>query len=270
MRKKSRYGSIAPTNKWKRKRNQKLAIAGGILLIILLTVLGVLQFQSYRKEAAFRETGIVQFQQKKYDEAQKSFENALEYQNVFGKNLTQDIRYYLAETQFLQGNYEKALNLYQEISRKEKSKGIAECYIGACYAKLGDTKKAEHAFQEGVELGNEEAYHYLSKMYYDLEDYEKALEYEKEFMKKREPDGTSYMVLAKSYMGNGDYKKALQAIKKGIALDDHELQSLLFQEIVIYEKKLDFETAYEKCLVYVKEYPDDEAAKKELEFLETR
>ncbi len=224
----------------------------------------------YEKELGFREKGIAQFQKGQYKEAQGYFEKALEHTNIFGGTVTQDVRYYLAESYFMDEQYDKALNLYQQISRKEKNQGYAECYIGAAYARLGDTEKAKEQFEKGISLGNEEGYHYLSRMYYELGDYDKAIENELSYMEKREPDGTSYMVLAKSYCKAGQYKKALQAIADGIALDDSQKQELLFEEIVIYEQKLDFDTAYKKCLTYVANYPEDETAKQELEFLETR
>ena len=224
----------------------------------------------YQKELSFRSKGIAQFQEQNYQKAEEYFEQALEHDNIFGGTVTQDIRYYLAESYFMDQQYDKALNLYQEISRKEKNKGYAECYIGAAYAKLGDTEKATQQFEKGISLGNEEGYHYLSRMYYELDEYDKAIENELKYMELREPDGTSYMMLAKSYAKAGKYKSALQAIDDGIQLDDNEKQELLFEEIVIYEQKLDFDTAYQKCLTYVANYPEDEVAKQELEFLETR
>ena len=48
------------------------------------------------------------------------------------------------------------------------------------------------------------------------------------------------------------------------------MQSLLFNEIVAYEKKLDFATALTKAQEYVDMFPEDFAAKKELAFLKTR
>ena len=48
------------------------------------------------------------------------------------------------------------------------------------------------------------------------------------------------------------------------------MQSLLFNEIVAYEKKLDFSTAQEKTVSYVGMYPEDEEAAKELDFLKSR
>lgn len=261
---------IETSNKWKKQKQKRRLTITGIIVAILLVVVGVFQFMDYEKELGFREKGIAQFQKGQYKEAQGYFEEALEHTNIFGGTLTQDIRYYLAESYFMDEQYDKALNLYQQIGRKEKNQGYAECYIGAAYARLGDTEKAKEQFEKGISLGNEEGYHYLSRMYYELGDYDKAIENELSYMEKREPDGTSYMVLAKSYCKAGQYKKALQAIADGIALDDGQKQELLFEEIVIYEQKLDFDTAYKKCLTYVANYPEDETAKQELEFLETR
>lgn len=261
---------IETSNKWKKKKQKRRLTITGIIVAILLVVVGIFQFMDYEKELGFREKGIAQFQKGQYKEAQGYFEEALEHTNIFGGTVTQDVRYYLAESYFMDEQYDKALNLYQQISRKEKNKGYAECYIGAAYARLGDTEKAKVQFEKGISLGNEEGYHYLSRMYYELGDYDKAIENELSYMEKREPDGTSYMVLAKSYCKAGQYKKALQAIADGIELDDSQKQALLFEEIVIYEQKLDFDTAYKKCLTYVANYPEDETAKQELEFLETR
>lgn len=261
---------IETSNKWKKKKQKRRLTITGIIVAILLVVVGIFQFMDYEKELGFREKGIAQFQKGQYKEAQGYFEEALEHTNIFGGTVTQDVRYYLAESYFMDEQYDKALNLYQQISRKEKNQGYAECYIGAAYARLGDTEKAKAQFEKGISLGNEEGYHYLSRMYYELGDYDKAIENELSYMEKREPDGTSYMVLAKSYCKAGQYKKALEAIADGIALDDGQKQELLFEEIVIYEQKLDFDTAYKKCLTYVANYPEDETAKQELEFLETR
>ena len=261
---------IETSNKWKKKKQKRRLTITGIIVAILLVVVGIFQFMDYEKELGFREKGIAQFQKGQYKEAQGYFEKALEHTNIFGGTVTQDVRYYLAESYFMDEQYDKALNLYQQSRRKEKNQGYAECYIGAAYARLGDTEKAKEQFEKGISLGNEEGYHYLSRMYYELGDYDKAIENELSYMEKREPDGTSYMVLAKSYCKAGQYKKALQAIADGIALDDSQKQELLFEEIVIYEQKLDFDTAYKKCLTYVANYPEDETAKQELEFLETR
>lgn len=262
----SRYTS----SKWKRKRNQRRIQYILALFFIILCVFSIFAWNDYRKESEYRMEGIGYFQQKEYDKAQKVLEEALEYHNVFGWNLSQDIRYYLAESYFQQEQYKKALEVYREIEKYEKSSSYVLCYEGACYARLEKTEEAEELFEKAIALGNDEGYHYLSKMYYDLGEYEKAISYEKKFMEVREPNGSSYHILAKSYSKAKKFKEAIRAIEKGIQLDDQQKQALLFEEIIIYEEKRDFATAYEKCLNYVSEYPEDEQAKQELEFLETR
>ena len=47
-------------------------------------------------------------------------------------------------------------------------------------------------------------------------------------------------------------------------------QNLLYNEIAVYEQQLDFATALTKAQAYTEMYPDDEAAAKELIFLQSR
>ncbi len=63
----------------------------------------------------------------------------------------------------------------------------------------------------------------------------------------------------------------LDNITKGLpTATTDEMQSLLFNEIVAYEKKLDFATALTKVQEYIEMFPEDSAAKKERAFLKTR
>lgn len=258
------------SSKWKRKRKKRRIQILVSILVILLCGISLYAWNDYRKEAKDRDIGIAHFQNQEYKKAQKQFEQALEYHNIFGFAISQDIRYYLAECYFQEGQYKKALAVYEEIDKHEKDDAYVLCYKGACYAKLKQVEKAKALFEEAIFLGNVEGYHYLSKMYYDIGKYEDAITSEKKFMEVREANGSSYQILAKSYSKAGKFKEAIKTIEKGIALDDGQKQSLMFEEIIIYEQKLDFNTAYEKCLAYVNMYPEDEQAKLELEFLETR
>ena len=63
----------------------------------------------------------------------------------------------------------------------------------------------------------------------------------------------------------------LSNIQKGLDTGDQdEKQALLFNEIVAYEKKMDYASAKEKITAYLEAYPTDERAVKENYFLETR
>lgn len=81
----------------------------------------------------------------------------------------------------------------------------------------------------------------------------------------------SYNGLALCAIADEDYDGALSYISQGLALDGTEgKQDLYFNEIVAYEKKLDFATAKTKAERYVASYPADEAGQKEWTFLSTR
>lgn len=48
------------------------------------------------------------------------------------------------------------------------------------------------------------------------------------------------------------------------------IQEMEYNEIICYEQTADWENAKQKITEYTEKYPDDENAKKEAEFLETR
>ena len=85
-------------------------------------------------------------------------------------------------------------------------------------------------------------------------------------------------VPAKGYNGlvlcdlaDGAYDSALGNISAGLEnAAGEDKQNLLYNEIAVYEQQLDFATALTKAQAYTEMYPDDEAAAKELIFLQSR
>ena len=72
-------------------------------------------------------------------------------------------------------------------------------------------------------------------------------------------------------MADGDYDTALQDIQTGLSLklSDSSRRDLLYNEIVVYEKKQDFQTAKQKAEEFMQLYPDDETGHREYDFLST-
>ena len=87
-----------------------------------------------------------------------------------------------------------------------------------------------------------------------------------------DPSSTdSYNGLALCALAQDDVQTALQYIAQGLALPGNEgKQDLYFNEVVAYEKSLDFLTAKDKCQKYVELYPTDEKGQRELTFLNAR
>ena len=75
---------------------------------------------------------------------------------------------------------------------------------------------------------------------------------------RQKTSAKGYNGLALCDIEDGDYDSALSDIESGIHVAGAEdMQSLLFNEIVVYEKKLDFQTALQKAQEYLELYPED-------------
>lgn len=108
----------------------------------------------------------------------------------------------------------------------------------------------------------------LGKVYLAMEDIASARAMYQEHTGNPELAAIAYNGLALCDMKEGNYDSALINIQSGLAIgDEDEKQSLLFNEICIYEQLADWPTAREKVSEYLAKYPGDEAAIREKEFL---
>ena len=69
----------------------------------------------------------------------------------------------------------------------------------------------------------------------------------------------------------GNYDEALADIQRGLLVSTPEqAKTLRHNEVAIYEKQGDFESACEKAAEFLEDYPEDERMLREYEFLSTR
>ena len=105
----------------------------------------------------------------------------------------------------------------------------------------------------------------------ELNDIGNARAMYQQYMTDNGESAKSYNGIAYCDIAEGNFDSALNNITLGLTLaEGDERQSLLFNEIVAYEGKLDFETAKARAEAYLKIYPDDTNAQKEYAFLKTR
>ena len=72
-------------------------------------------------------------------------------------------------------------------------------------------------------------------------------------------------------MQMGEPQQALEAFQAAMNIEDNGMmQTLKFNEIVAYEHMREYKTAAALMSSYLKSYPDDTAAEREYEFLQTR
>lgn len=146
-------------------------------------------------------------------------------------------------------------------------------------------EEAESQFQKIIEEKNgqkaAEAYRGLGLTYYEMQEYEKALEaFRNAVDGGAEQTVQLYNLMGICAMQAEDYESAKEYIQAGIAMtetksgskaaDAELVRELRYNEIICCEYVADWETAKQKVDEYLEDYPDDESVIKEQEFLKTR
>ena len=154
------------------------------------------------------------------------------------KELNQGIKY------LDEGNYEKAVESFQNAVESEKDEKLAMAYrgLGMAYWEMEDYTKAEESLQSALENGTEET-------------------------------ASIYNIMACSAMEEEDFAKASEYFEKGLALEETKgelVQEMKYNQVICYEKQGKWDEAKAAIELYVKEYPNDQKAAREAEFLRTR
>ena len=143
--------------------------------------------------------------------------------------------------------------------------------VGRIYFYLEEYDEAAAALIVPVQEQYEPALSLMGQIYLARNDYDNAKATYSQILKLNSQSRDAYNGLALCALASGKPDEALDYIAQGLGLEGEEgKQELYFNEIVAYEKKLDFLTARDKCRTYVEMYPTDEDGVKELKFLNTR
>ncbi|SHO50812.1 tetratricopeptide repeat protein [Anaerocolumna xylanovorans] len=137
----------------------------------------------------------------------------------------------------------------------------------------GDYETALQMFGEAFGNGFTESYYYLGLIYEKKKDYENAAENYSKYLESEEgrDNANACYRAAECLIKRNNYEEALGLIEDGIKINDVDVnQDLKRSQIIVYEHLTRYEEAYKLVKEYIKEYPEDEAAKKEETFLSTR
>lgn len=140
------------------------------------------------------------------------------------------------------GDYKRAVNKFKESVDNDKDLGEAYRGIGIAKWELGEYEAARNAFASALENGAEKT-------------------------------GTLYNFLGNCEMQLDNPKAALNYYNLGTASEDcseEMLKEMRFNEIAAYEQCGEWENAKAKLAEYIEDYPDDERAVKEADFLATQ
>lgn len=199
------------------------------------------------------------------DKAKKDFDLAIKgstdydmyisiYEAYMEKNMEIDGTSYL----------DKALSLKVEKAEDYYNRGKVN------YA-LKEYELAKADLIEAMNRGSADAMLLLGKVYIAMGDIANARTMYKDYIAEQEETALVYNGLALCDIEEGNYDAALEHIEKGISLGKgNEVKSLMYNKVIVYEKKYDFANAKQAMAAYLQIYPNDEKALRENEFLSTR
>lgn len=183
-------------------------------------------------------------------------------------------------------NYDRLIEIYQVLdyygygnvgqeylrtALESGDKQMDKYVSGRIYYYLGEYQNAYLALEEAKEKGDAESCLYLGRAYEATGDYNYAANVYTSWLSKNEGNAELYNQLGLCQIARGEYDKALEAFQAGLQLEGGGLvQTLSFNEIVAYEYLGEYEKAFELIENYLKNYPDDQTAGREYDFLSTR
>lgn len=157
----------------------------------------------------------------------------------------------------------QALNIDKEQNKNNLEKGKV-------YYHMEQYDKARTELEKIKEDADPEVLLYLARVYEALGDFSYAESLYREYLEQDSSNGNIYNMIAVSEMAAGDYEDALTTVQEGLEKAAYGRQDLYRNEIVVYEKLLDFDAAKVKMEEYLANYPEDEAAAREYIFLKSR
>lgn len=201
----------------------------------------------------------------KYEDAREDFDKAVA---LVPGDYDMLIEIYEILDQF---GYEEDGREYLQAALITGGKSMDNYVTGRIYYYLGDYERAYLALEQAKDKGGEASYLYLGRAYEATGDYNYAANVYNSYLNVHDGSAELYNQLGLCEMARGDYQKALEAFQAGMKLENNPiLQTLSFNEIIAYEHLGEFATASALMHNYLSNYPDDEQARREYEFLSTR
>lgn len=215
---------------------------------------------------AFYLRGNARLQQGQYQEAKEDFDRALSLKPA---NYDRLIQIY----EVLSANgYKEIGQEYLETALSERAGKMNTFDKGRIQYYLGDYEQAQVSLEQAKNGKSAEAYLYLGMAYEATGDYNYAItNVYTSYLEKHEGNAAIYNQLGLCYIKQKEYKYALEAFQNAMKIPDNGMMQVLrFNEITAYEYLGEYTQATVLLDNYLKNYPDDEQAKREYGFLSTR
>lgn len=210
--------------------------------------------------------GNARLKQGDYQAAKEDFDKIVELEPNNYKRLIE-----IYEVLFAEG-YKGMGVEYLETALEKKSGKMTAFDEGLIQYYLGNYEQAQINLEKAKSSGEPDAYLYLGMAYEATGDYNYAVtNVYAAYLAKNDGNAEIYNQLGLCYMKQEEYALALETFQKAMKIENSGMmQTLQFNEIIAYEYLGEYTQAAVLLDNYLKTYPDDEAAKREYDFLKTR
>lgn len=210
-------------------------------------------------------TGEVALAMDAYDEAAANFDKA------YAEEATYDMAIRIYQV-YLNEEMEADGTRYLEAALQTEPKTVEDyCNRGRVYYYMEDYESARQELITASNKNSKEALLLLGMVYLAQKDISNARSMYQQYNSEAGDSAKGYNGLAQCDIAEGNYESALSEISMGLSIaSTEEMQDLLVNQIVIYERQLDFETAGKLAEDYLEKFPQDEEIRRELTFLKSR
>lgn len=224
----------------------------------------ILALRPEEKDAYFLR-GNVRLAQSDYENAKADFDKVL---SMDAGNYDRLIEVYRVLEHY---GYQQAGLEYLQNVLESSEKQLDDYDMGRIYYYMGKYQEASVALEKAREKGGAESYLYLGRSYEATGEYNYAASVYNSYLAKDDQNAQVYNQLGLCEMARKNYQSALEAFQAGMQIENNGMmQTLSFNEIVAYEYLGEYQNAAVLLDNYLKNYPDDEAAGREQQFLSTR
>lgn len=211
-------------------------------------------------------TGKTALAMNSYDEAARNFQNA------YAEDASYETAIQIYEAYFEKGMQADGIQYLEMSLNKQPSDAQDYCDRGQIYLLMEEYESTRQELAEAINKESTDAVLLMGQVYLAQNDIANARSmYQQYVTEHEETSARGYNGLALCDIAEGQYESAGNNISLGLQkAADEEKQELLFNQVVVYEKMLDFSAAYDKVTEYLQMFPEDEEAKKERTFLASR
>lgn len=265
--------------KRKSKKSKIVNIIAAIVIMVMIGGIGVCClyiYNSSREKKEFREQGIDAYNAGSYEEAIEAFKVSLDASGPLAAPMDRDSRLYLADSYFLAGQYQAAIEQYDILLQTEEAqveyltlqKNISQ---GLIDFQNRDFEAALPAFEAALNSNHTECALYAGVCAEELNRENEMVAYFTTYLSYNPDCAYACVELADYYLRQGLYDTSRQYIDMGYAATDRSYdEQLKWVEIVYYEYQLDYNRAYQLIKNYIETYEVTETVKREYDFLSTR